>query len=82
MARFLPYNPEQAYLLPPSVKEVVGEQHLCFFLYPLLQTSRGRQTQDIGVQPHLQQQGASYPSRARSTNKGLGFVSGFLEVRA
>ena len=28
--KFLPYNPEQAYLLPPSVREVLGEDHICF----------------------------------------------------
>ncbi len=33
--RFLPYNREQAYLLPPSVKDVLGEDHLCFFLHRL-----------------------------------------------
>lgn len=27
------YNPEQAYLLPPSVREVLGEEHLCFFVH-------------------------------------------------
>ena len=31
--RFLPYNPEQVYLLPPSVRHVLGPQHLCFFLH-------------------------------------------------
>lgn len=30
--RFLPYSPDQAYLLPPSVPEVLGEDHLCFFV--------------------------------------------------
>lgn len=30
--KYLPYNPEQAYLLPPSVREVLGEEHVCFFL--------------------------------------------------
>ena len=30
--RFLPYSPDQAYLVPPSVREVLGEEHLCFFL--------------------------------------------------
>jgi len=30
MSRFLPYRPDQAYLLPPSVKDVLGEDHLCF----------------------------------------------------
>ena len=31
--KFLTYNPEQAYLLPPSVREVLGEDHVCFFLH-------------------------------------------------
>ncbi len=30
--RFLAYSPDQAYLLPPNVREVLGENHLCFFL--------------------------------------------------
>ena len=33
MPNFLHYNPEQAYLLPPSVREVLGEDHLCFFIH-------------------------------------------------
>lgn len=32
MSRFVPYNPEQAYLLPPSVKDELGADHLCFFI--------------------------------------------------
>ena len=35
--RFLPYNPEQVYLLPPSVKDVLGEDHLCFFIHRLVE---------------------------------------------
>jgi transposase len=31
--KFLPYDPEQAYLLPPSVRDVLGEDHLCFFIH-------------------------------------------------
>ena len=31
--RFLTYNPEPAYLLPPSVREVLGENPVCFFLH-------------------------------------------------
>src|SRR5271169_3131913 len=30
--KFQPYNPDQAYLLPPSVHDVLGEQHLSFFV--------------------------------------------------
>ena len=33
MGNFLEYNPEQAYLLPPTVREVLGEEHLCFFVH-------------------------------------------------
>ena len=33
MGRFLPYTPEQAYLVPPTVKEELGEDHLCFFIH-------------------------------------------------
>ena len=32
MGEFLDYSPEQAYLLPPSVRDVLGAGHLCFFL--------------------------------------------------
>jgi len=32
MAKFIDYNPEQAYLLPPSVHDVLGPGHLCFFI--------------------------------------------------
>ena len=32
MGKFLHYDPDQAYLLPPSVHDVLGPQHLCFFL--------------------------------------------------
>jgi transposase len=33
MGRFLPYAPEQVYLLPPSVKDELGKDHLCFFIH-------------------------------------------------
>ena len=36
MGKFLDYNPDQAYLLPPSVRDVLGEGHLCFFLRRLV----------------------------------------------
>ncbi|MGC2419147.1 MAG: transposase [Candidatus Acidiferrales bacterium] len=32
MGKFLDYSPEQAYLVPPSVRDVLGADHLCFFL--------------------------------------------------
>jgi hypothetical protein len=30
---FFEYNPEQAYLLAPGVRDVLGEDHLCFFVH-------------------------------------------------
>jgi len=33
MGRFLQYEPDQAYLVPPSVKDELGEDHLCFFIH-------------------------------------------------
>jgi len=35
--RFLSYSPEQAYLLPPTVREVLGGEHLCFFVHGLVE---------------------------------------------
>jgi transposase len=32
MSRFKMYSPEQAYLLPPSVRDELGSDHLCFFI--------------------------------------------------
>jgi transposase len=35
--RFLPYNPDQAYLLPPNVKDVLGQDHLVFFVHGVVE---------------------------------------------
>ena len=35
--KFMPYNPEQAYLLPPRVADVLGSDHLCFFLHQIVE---------------------------------------------
>ena len=37
MTRFLPYNPDQAYLLPPNVKDVLGSDHLVFFVHRVVE---------------------------------------------
>lgn len=37
MPNFYEYNPEQGYLLPPSVKDVLGENHLCFFVHRVVE---------------------------------------------
>jgi len=35
--RFIPYNPDQAYLLPPRVQDVLGERHLCIFVHEVVE---------------------------------------------
>jgi transposase len=37
MPRFRPYNIEQAYLLPPSVRDELGDDHLCFFVHRVVE---------------------------------------------
>jgi transposase len=34
---FRPYEPDQAWLLPPSVKDVLGVDHLCFFVHRVVE---------------------------------------------
>jgi transposase len=34
---FRPYEPDQAWLLPPSVKDVLGASHLCFFVHRVVE---------------------------------------------
>jgi transposase len=37
MSRFFPYDPDQAYLLPPNVKDVLREGHLCFHVHRVVE---------------------------------------------
>ena len=37
MSRFKAYSPDQAYLLPPTVKDELDEDHLCFFVRRVVQ---------------------------------------------
>lgn len=37
MAQFFDYSPEQAYLLPPSVQDVLRPEHLCFLVRRVVQ---------------------------------------------
>jgi transposase len=41
MSRFLAYNPDQAYLLPPNVKDVLGKDHLAFFVHGVVERIDG-----------------------------------------
>jgi transposase len=38
MSRFHRYEPEQVYLLPPSVSEVLSENHLCFHVHRVVES--------------------------------------------
>jgi len=46
MSRFLPYSPDQAYLLPPSVKDELGQDHLSFFLHQVVERLDLREFED------------------------------------
>jgi transposase/IS5 family transposase len=48
--RFLPYEPDQAWLLPPSVKDVLGESHLCFFVHRAVEELDLRQFDEAYVE--------------------------------
>jgi len=37
MSLFLTYNPEQAYLIPPNVEQVLGSDHVCFFVHQVVE---------------------------------------------
>ncbi len=37
MSRFHNYAPDQVYLLPPNVKDILGERHLCFHLHGVIE---------------------------------------------
>jgi len=37
LSRFKVYSPDQAYLLPPSVRDELGEKHLCFFVREVIE---------------------------------------------
>lgn len=37
MSRYVTYSPEQAWLLPPSIEDELGENHLIFFLHAVVE---------------------------------------------
>jgi transposase len=46
MSRFFDYDPNQAYLLPPNVKDVLGQEHLCFRLHAMVEQFEVRQFEE------------------------------------
>jgi transposase len=43
VSRYIPYNPEQVWLLPPSVREALGEGHLAIFVHAVVERLNLRQ---------------------------------------
>jgi transposase len=37
VSRYIPYNPEQVWLLPPSIREELGEGHLAIFVHEVVE---------------------------------------------
>jgi len=59
MSRFYSYEPDQAYLLPPNVKDVLGAAHLCFHVHRVVEAlDVSRFEQAYGVEGRL-----AYPPR-------------------
>lgn len=46
MSRFFAYDPNQAYLLPPNVQDVLGSDHLCFFVHRAVEQMDLRQFEE------------------------------------
>ena len=57
MSRYIAYNPEQVWLLPPSVRDELGEDHLAVFVHELVERL------DLGhfEAEHAEQGRPSYP---------------------
>jgi transposase len=46
MSRFFSYDPNQAYLLPSNVKDVLGAEHLCFRVHAMVEQLEVRQFEE------------------------------------
>ncbi len=59
MSRFFSYEPDQAYLLPPNIKDVLGKEHLCFHVHRVVEAlDVSRFEQAYGAEGRL-----AYPPR-------------------
>ena len=57
MSRYITYNPDQVWLLPPSVREELGEGHLAVFVHELVERLDVQQFED----EHCEQGRPGYP---------------------
>jgi transposase len=77
MSRFFGYDPEQAYLLPPNVKDVLGSEHLCFRVHAMVeQLDVSRFEQAYGAEGRL-----AYPPRMMLKVWLYGFCLGVSSTR-
>jgi len=72
MSRFLEYSPDQAYLLPPSVKGELGADHLSFFLHQVVE----RLDLSEFEQAYSEEGGALYAPALRTSQGGGGIHAG------
>lgn len=56
MSKFLDYSPDQAFLLPPSVRDVLGPDHLCFFVRHVV----GKLNLDVFRNEYAEEGGPAY----------------------
>ena len=59
MSRFRKYSPDQAYLLPPSVQDELGSDHLCFFVRGVIE----RLDMSVFEQSYSAEGGELYPTQ-------------------
>src|SRR5690348_9619172 len=59
MSRFRMYSPDQAYLLPPSVRDELGSGHLCFFIRGVIE----RLDMSVFEQSYSAEGGELYPTQ-------------------
>lgn len=59
MSRFRMYSPDQAYLLPPSVRDEFGPDHLCFFVRGVIE----RLDMSVFEQSYSAEGGELYPTQ-------------------
>jgi transposase len=56
MSKFMDYSPDQAFLLPPSVRDVLGPDHLCFFVRQVV----GKLNLDVFRNEYAEEGGPAY----------------------
>ncbi len=77
MSRFKQYTPDQAYLLPPSVRDELGSDHLCFFLRSVVE----RLDMSVFVQSYSAEGGELYAPELMLSVWLYGYALGITSAR-